>query len=136
MYTYSYRHIQQGNSIDGENCINKTILEAEFLFGNETAPMNIEMVHARCGRCSSDILPCSMTQYLHNPENLNPVTSFSSKVKEYHGKKTQVQITPLKSQLGFKFAQTGEGHFPLEKMVDLEALNRFVLTGEYTLKDL
>ena len=59
MYTYSYR--QEGRSIDGKSHVDKSILKAEFLFENETAPRDVEMVQARCGIGSSDILPCSMT---------------------------------------------------------------------------
>jgi len=49
---------------------------------------------------------------------------------EYFCDKEFLTVTPLLFRLGFKLKLTAKGYMPLEKMINLEALNEFVLTGK------
>jgi hypothetical protein len=50
---------------------------------------------------------------------------------EYFGNREVLKITPHLFRLGFKLKSEASGYLPLEEMIDLEALNHFVLTGQY-----
>ena len=64
--------------------------------------------------------------------------------KLYSGSKEFITVTPFLSgrplfskipflkEIGFELKSIIEGYTPLEEMIDLEALNNYVLTGEYS----
>ncbi|MBT4165773.1 hypothetical protein HOE04_01910 [archaeon] len=120
MYNYSYKHLRDGGHSKHKY---ETILTATFSFGQEIHPDQREEVRERYNTTTKTTAEKEMLcharrelgKYLFEMEDLE----FSD-----------VKITPFRFKTGFRLRQKVGGYLPLEKMIDLEALNEFVLTGK------
>ncbi len=102
-----------------------TVLKAEFRFSDE--------VHQ--GHC----LDLERNYGIHElPEYFNIVEkaalrnnpSFRAQTQLYCDAEREIKVKPFVFSFGFKVEVTSKKPLPLEQMLNLEALNQFVLTGE------
>lgn len=140
MYLYNYQYqLRSGNSHDVQYD-NTTVLTATFLFGGQIPPSMRKEVRERCktatrmikdesGVSCQDLGP--FNKYLKEHEGARFAGRDTLFGREYYRHRSQVTITPLLFRLGFKLREEAIGHLPLEEMINLNALNHFVLTGEY-----
>ncbi len=102
-----------------------TILEAKFRFKDEfSTSTNYYDIKSRTYPKGS------LSDYLSEKEKLNqhypshPGLLFSKDFRKH------VRITRLLFRLGFNLSASISENVPLEEMLDLDALNEFVLTGK------
>jgi len=138
MYRFKYNHrIMQAP----DNYDNQTVLSAVFDFGSEVPKKDKEEVRKRCdfrtrmvnrgGIREQDIGELNRYLFEHECSGFEKTNTLLLPSQGYAGGRTYFTISSLRlGKLGIKLRVEARGHLPLEKMFDLEALNKFILTGK------
>lgn len=139
MYNYLYDPQLRSGNTPNSKYTNKTVLNAIFLFGKEVPPNKRKEIKERYSLDSRTIKDesgilrkdlSSLNRYLQKNEGAKLSRREVPVGREYFRRRTTFTITPLLFRLGFKLREEATGQLPLDEMIDLKALNHFVLTGE------
>lgn len=113
------------------------VFKASFRFGDEVARINRWEVKGRY-----DVSYVAISNYMRTAEELD--VSFKQDdvskslteppIDYWYDSERKVQILPCIFMLGFDVKVEANTPMPLEQMLDVEALNKFVLTGERPIK--
>lgn len=135
MYNFRYQYILASGSTQDSDYKNETILTAKFSFDDQVAPKDRADVRRRCNLFpapesyhdqSLGKLDSFITDKLgYRPEARDPLRG-----KSYSGKREVVKITPFLWGLGFRLRSEARGQLEMNRMINLRALEEFVLTGE------
>ncbi len=109
MYKINYKIISENN---GDTRKSKTTFSAEFRFGQEVAPKNRKEVKKRINE-------------LYEKEDIPFLKVCNYAITQ------NIRVDTFPFKLGFNLSMEKEGIIPLEKIIDLDTLNKFILTGEY-----
>ena len=141
MYNYKHDPILQGGSDPDAYSKNDTVLTATFSFGKEVSPNQKKEIERRCSLFTMrkklsknhyEIFQGLLHEFITNTlgyaeeSRANPMFG-----RAYLGSNELLKVSSVLFCSGFKLKSTAEGYLPLEEMVDLKALNNFVLTGEH-----
>ncbi len=99
------------------------VLNAKFRFGNEVSSEDRQKIRA-------NYTTSAMVVYFGNVEKVmeHGITRPEDK-QMYSDDKRTIEIYPGSMVLGFDIRVTSKGNIPLEQILNLDALNQFVLTG-------
>ena len=136
MFTHEF--YQSGNSKTKEA---KTTLKASFRFKNEVAPENREKVKERINYDKFEEYdmryyrgdPNIATYLISNGASVGKkLTPFSDKDKTdyFYKNGCEYRINSSPKKLKFNIEVTSKNKKSLDEMLDLERLNKFILTGE------
>jgi len=126
MYYYKYSYAESSNSenVKNGNYKSDTVLEAKFLFGDEVAPCDREKVRQRINTSEEGLVGLNgflISRAYHSEEDWGE--------RRYIKGRETLKISPCTFSLGFRLKSEAKGNYPLEDMIDLDALNDFVLHG-------
>ncbi|MEK6859390.1 MAG: hypothetical protein AABX54_01115 [Nanoarchaeota archaeon] len=130
MYEFNYQYRLKSGTAHNAKYEHTTVLTATFLFGQEITPLERKEVKERCRTSHRSVNKTLLNNYLFEKEGA--CFEYADRLfgRAYYTRKSTFTITPLPFRLGFKLRQEVSGHLPLEEMINLSALDRFVRTGE------
>ena len=123
MYEITKYQVTGINSENDENV--KSYLKAKFNFREETAPRDRIEINTRINNLESN--SNDLENYLQEQGCYIPTSLIS---REYKVKNTQLIIFNSFIKLGFDLNIKAEGEVPRKEMLNLDDLNKFILTGE------
>ena len=124
----NYNKIERANPKHNQNYIDTTLI-ATLSFNEEVLKKDFKDIKERL-----DWRKDPLKNYL-NSRKFSLLTSLSNN-KEYFSNNAGRRLTFKKNtkKLELKVKVTSNKNLPEEKMIDLELLNNFILTGEYSRK--
>jgi hypothetical protein len=119
MFTLTYNLDLERGSVDQDFA--ETNLDVEFRFGKEVLQGDIREVEKRYYPPKKHL-----DAYLEKKEGLKKIQG-----RQYYsdGQGKRLYLYPCWFRLGFNVNVIAEKNLPLEEMLDVDSLNRFVLTG-------
>jgi len=143
MFTYQYRYNLDGTETYPKGAYEEnTLLSATFLFKNEVAPINRDIVRARCQikdlSKKVNSVPDKTTEldkFITQTLCYRNEESTILRGKQYSGQREIITITPLIWRLGLIVESHAKGKIELADMIDLAAIDYFVLTGKTKLRN-
>ena len=104
--------------------VSYSVLKAEFRFEEDVAPKDRDKIKERCRYRDTG---GALSWYLLNKEKLFVTRS---SFQPLLGKNKQVRIKTCRFNLGFDIIVEARESVPLEKMLNLDALNEYILRGD------
>ena len=145
MYTAKYV-VKTTRTPEGEK-EQRTVLKVKLRFGEEVPKISLANVNRRLKYWKPDTQASNVYNFLCESEGLKfsgeqMIAAFTQYsyvfCEEAHGTHDDKRVIhvspPFWPVLGINIFGIGKGHVPLEEMLDLEALNDFILHGHYKLK--
>ena len=102
---------------------NKSTLVAKLRFGDKTSPNDRKTIKNRISFVKDGY---NLPEYIFEKEKL---ALMSTESKHFEGEGKNLDISHSYS-LGINLTVTAKGYIPRNEMIDLEALNHFILTGD------
>jgi hypothetical protein len=125
MFTYEYT--QKGSSAPGVS----TILKASFRFKDEVAPENRGQIWNRLMPPNKNNNCSFLNEYLEEVEMIRHNSIFNGNYYELNrNKDRKISLSRHKFRLGLDILVISKKELGKRDMLDLEKLNKFILTGE------
>ncbi len=130
---YNKQVINEGKS----NQKTKTTLEASFTFKDEVAPVNREKIFGRIWgkKEPGRLFEYPLFEYLREVEKINYNFFYRRYYDSDHSKDREIKLTKLPwGKLGLKLKISSSKNLDSHELIDLNSLNRFILTGKYPIE--
>ena len=121
---YNYKYLFKEIKKNGKQNV-ETFLNVKYRFDKEIPPINKKEIKKR--------MNSSLKEYLYKKENLKLTKNYYSEIFSFEDNGDFMRILRIEKpflRLGLDISVVSYLKVPLEKMLNLDALNNFILTGD------